>query len=210
MASIISSVVPMIALFAFVGVAYVIKLLLDRQHNAKKALNHVWIAEIPKAGKEKNYLVPIEVIGGVSSVRVPDDKGKISPTSPTHILGEAGEFSADYPPGKTKFVQTTVTKLVYYEGDAEPLSNISDRPIISGQLITNMNDGIGSASAEIMKKSMEDSAGEKFKKSSGLLWLYVLSFLIIGVGIANLVFIIKDSSVINELAIVVKQALGVK
>jgi len=168
---------PLFVLIAIAIVFWVAKLLWDRHRYARQAMNHVWVQELPKAGKEKNFLVLIDgekiTFGKKQAKR-------------THILGEPGEYLADYPPGKTKFVQTTMTKITYYAGDAEPLSNVSDRPIISAQGLANMLDGVGTASAEAMRKSMEQSSdvvsgiGRNF-------WLYALGIVILGVSIATLV-----------------------
>lgn len=182
----ISGILPMLAMWLILGVMYFIKLVFDRQKYAKQSENHVLVITLPKAGKLRIKLVPISNKGGTAVVKVPDNRGKITEYSPVHILGEAGEFPVDFPIGKPKFVQTTVQGLIYYEGDTEPLSNTTDRPIVSAQLVANLIDGIATSAAEAMKKSME-SSGDKLKKESSLAIIFIGLFVIIGLGIANVV-----------------------
>lgn len=207
--NIIKQLIPTLGIFVFVAVLYFTKLMMDKNKYAKQSENHVLIFTLPKAGKLRNELVPVEVQGGISIVKVPDTKGEITPQSPTHILGEAGEFPVDYPIGKPRFVQATVQSLFYYEGDAEPLSNVSDRPIVSAQLLTNINDGTASSSADAMRKSMEDSTGQKFKKASGLIWLYVLVFVVAGIGIANVVLQVQGNTSLQQFIDILSQSLGI-
>ena len=206
--NILKQILPTLGFMVIAIGFYYIKLLVDRQRYAKQSENHVLIFTLPKAGKFRQTLVPVEVKGGISLVRIPNSKGEITSYSPTHILGEAGGFSVDYPLNKVKFVQTTVTGLIYYEGDSEPLSNVSGRPIISAQLITNLTDGVSTASAEAMRKSMEDSAGEKLKKSKGLAFLYFLLIVSIATGVMTLMAAKESSASIQELLILMKQSLG--
>lgn len=211
--NILKQMAPTLGMLVVALILYYVKLTIERTRYAKQSENHVLIFTLPKAGKLKHKLVPIEVEGGISLVKVPNMKGEVTPLSPTHILGEQGEFSVDYPLNKTKFVQATVTGLIYYEGDAEPLSNVSDRPIISAQLITNLADGISTASAESMRKSMEDSAGQKLHRPGGLMWLYILIFVIAGIGIAGLILQIRSETSITELVDLLTkylQSVGVK
>ncbi len=192
----------------FVGIFYLFRQLFLRNKYAKETIDHVWIQIIPIAGKEKNYMIQVENVGGVSRVKIPDVKGKINEKSPTHILGNEGEFQADYPANKSHFVQTTATKLIYYEGDAEPLSNVGDRPIISGQLISNMADGIATASADAMRKS-QDESGVKLNKNNLILYTMVIAGLGAIAAIVAVVLIIKETKIIEELAPLIKHALGI-
>jgi len=176
---------PLFILIAIVIVFWVAKLLFDRHKYARQAMNHVWVQELPKAGKEKNLLVPID------GEKITFGKTK---NKRTHILGEPGEYLADYPPGKTKFVQITMTKITYYAGDAEPLSNVSDRPIISAQGLANMLDGVGTASAEAMRKSMEQSSDIVGGSLGRNFWLYALGIVVLGVSIATLVIISQSTT----------------
>lgn len=183
--------------------------MLDRQRNAQKAENHVWVQVVPKAGKERNFMVPKEVKGGVAIVKTPDSFGKFSSNSPTHVLGEDGEYPADWPPGKTKFVQTTVTKVIVYEGDAELLSNITGRPIISAQLLTNLIDGVATAAADAMRKSMEGSSEGKMRKPGGLMWVYIITMIGVAIGIVTMVMVIGHTKEFGEFVVAVKQSLGI-
>ena len=176
---------PLFILMAIALVFWVAKLLWDRHKYARQAVGHVWVQELPKAGKEKNFLVEID-----------GDKitfGKKGQKR-THMLGEPGEFLCDYPPGKTKFVQTTMTKLIYYAGDAEPLSNVVDRPIISARGFANMLDGVGTASAEAMRKSMEGSSDVVTGALGRNFWFYAFGVAILGVSIASLVIVSQSTT----------------
>jgi hypothetical protein len=211
--SIFKSIMPFLGIGAFAYVAYWIKLIMDKNRNTKKAENHVWIQIIPKTGNETNFMVPKESDNGVVSVKIPSLKGVIEKTSPTHILGEDGEFSAIWPPGKSKFVQIPVSKLTYYEGDAEPLSNVTDRPIISGQLLSNWGDGIATNTADALRKSFEDSAGGHTKKSSPFMWIYIILIVVGIIGVVNLIFGIQSAGVteqVTNLGRLIQQALGLK
>ncbi len=205
---IIGYVAPMVGLFLIVLLFWVIKLLMDRQKYAKKADNHILAMVMPDAGKWKNYLVPIENVGGVPIVKIPAANGKLAEHSPIHILGTEGEFPVDYPIGKTHFVQATIQGVFYHEGDIEPISNVTDRPSVSAQLLTNLIDGVGAAAEQAMKKSQEASEGKP--KKSGMIWLYVLCGAGAALSIAILVLVMKNSGTIESLATIVKKALGVQ
>lgn len=176
---------PLFVLIAIAIVFWVAKLLWDRHKYARQAMNHVWVQELPKAGKEKNLLVVID------GEKITFGKAK---DKRTHILGEPGEYLADYPPGKTKFVQTTMTKITYYAGDVEPLSNVSDRPIVSARGFANMLDGVGTASAEAMRKSMEQSSDIVGGGLGRNFWLYALGIVILGISVATLVIISQSAT----------------
>lgn len=209
-ANVLKQLIPTLGVGVLALVAYYFKLLRDRQHYAKQSDNHVYIFTLPKAGKLRDVLVPIENEGGVSLVRVPNSKGEVDEHSPTHILGEDGEFPVDYPLNKIKFVQTTVSGLIYYEGDAEPLSNVTNRPIVSAQLVTNLVDGVSTSSAEAMRKSLEDSAGKKLRRPSGIIWLYLLIIVVCALVVAGLVIDIRVADAINQLTTLLKQSMGVQ
>ena len=74
---------PLFILLAIALVFWVAKLLWDRHKYARQAMNHVWVQELPKAGKEKNLLVPID------GEKITFGKAK---NRRTHILGEPGEY----------------------------------------------------------------------------------------------------------------------
>lgn len=210
MKQLVQYIAPMLGLLLFTFLIWFIKLNLDRQKYAKKSENHALIGIIPKAGKFVDYLVPITLEGGVALVKIPDKSGKITESSPTHILGEDGEYPIDYPRGKTKFVQATVTGLTYYEGDAEPLSNVSNRPVISAQLITNLADGISTATADALKRSQEESDGNKVKKGSPLMWILVFVGLNMAIGVFNIIVQVQASKATSTLIDLVQKAIGVK
>jgi len=174
---------PLCILLAIVLVAWVAKIFLERQRNAKKAMNHIWVQTIPKAGKEINDMVPIEQ----GQIKVKIGKRKI-----IHIIGEPGEFNADWPPGKIKFVQTTVPKIIYYEGDIEPISNVTDRPIVSAQAITNIIDGVATSSAEAMRKSYEESGNSMSAMPRSMMWLYVCIGVLFIVSLTTMIISIQN------------------
>jgi hypothetical protein len=193
-------------------IIFVIVLFKQRSDNIAKATNHIWVQRIPQSGLEQNYRVPIEFIGGVYTCRIPDDNGKISDKSPIHVIGQPGEFDALYPPGKMKFVQTVMKKIIYYGDDMEPVSNFTDMPIISGQRIAALINGSNIAAADVIRQSQEDS-GITPKKSSP-----VTLVMLIGVGLtliasivtAVLAYMANNDSAIRALSTLIKQALGLQ
>jgi hypothetical protein len=188
-----------------------IYLYMERNKNQAKSVDHCWFMIIPKAGKERNFRVPIEHNGGVTFAKVPDIHGKITDNSPIHVMGEDGEFQSDYPPGKMKFVQATMQKIVYYEGDAEPLSNVSNIPIVSGQLLASLINGLTAATAEVVRKSGEQG-GQSTGKNSGMI-MYILVGIGIIASIVAAIFAVKAAGIsvdIKSLELLVKQALGLK
>ncbi len=201
-----------IAVLIFVG--YWAKLFIDRNRNIKKAEGNMWVQIVPKAGLEHNYMVPIKNDNGVTYVRIPDSNGKYMDNSPVHVVGEPGVFNAVWPPGKSKYVQLPVSKIIYYEGDTEPLSNVSDRPIVSSQLFANVVDGVASSTSDAMRKSFEDSLeGKSLKRSNPMLWVYIILGVVVVLGIVNLVLNIQGLSAVDmvkDLTKLIQQALGLK
>jgi hypothetical protein len=211
--SLMKSLMPVLVIGVMAFVGYWVKLIMDKNANVKKASNGVWIQIIPKTGNEANFMVPKVVDNGVVTARIPTAGGKITSSSPICVLGEDGEYSALWPPGKNKFVQIPVSKLTYYEGDTEPLSNTSNRPIVSGQLIANLVDGVATSTADALRKSQEDSAGGVVKKSNPLFWAYIILGIIAALSVANLIFGIQGLSVgekVIALSKLVQQALGLR
>ena len=209
--SIGKSLMPFAAIGLFVFVGYWIKLILDKNNNVKKAEGHVWVQIIPIAGNEHNYMVPIDMSTGTGKIQIPDTKGKITNSCPTHILGDPGQFNAIWPPGKPKFTQLSVQKITYFEGDAEPASNRSDRPVISSQTITDIIDGVGTNTEDAVRRSLEQSSGTQSKKANPFMWIYII---LIAVGIMSIVNIVLSAQgmgakeAMEKLSILVRQALG--
>jgi hypothetical protein len=115
-------------------------------------------------------------------------------------------------PGKMKFVQTVMKKIIYYGDDMEPVSNFTDMPIISGQRIAALINGSNIAAADVIRQSQEDS-GITPKKSSP-----VTLVMLIGVGLtliasivtAVLAYMANNDSAIRALSTLIKQALGLQ
>ena len=208
--SILKSIMPFIVLGLVAFVGYWIKLIFDKNKNVKKAEGHIWVQIIPIAGNEHNYMVPIDMSTGTGQIKIPDINGKITKSSPTHILGEPGQFNAIWPPGKPKFTQLSVQKITYFEGDSEAASNRTDRPIISAQTITDMMDGIGLNSEGLVRRSIEESTGEKVtKKQNPLLWVYIILIIGLILSIVNMVLSIQGLS-IKETIEAIAKAVGIK
>lgn len=205
--------IAMFVLFFGAATIIVMYLVIERQKNASKAENHIWVSIIPKAGMERNYRQPIEIVGGISSCHIPDVNGQINEYSPVHVLGEAGEFTAMYPPGKMKFVQTPMQKIIYYEGDSEPISNVENVPIISGQLFANILNGSTTAAVDVVQGSQQESGVNHKSINKGQMVTYIILGIVGVLMIVNLVFTIKGSSgatEIHSLSTLIKQALGLK
>jgi hypothetical protein len=212
--NIFKSIMPFLAIGALVFVGYWVKLILDKNKNVKKAENCIWVELIPEAGPEKNFMCPVRMENGISMVRIPNIKGEVDEqTSPTHILGKPGTFPAIWPPGKAKFTQLSVQKIIFKEGDSEPLSNTTGIPTISGQLITSLLDGVATNTADAFRKSYEDSHGQTAKKTNPMLWVYVILGVIVVLGVVNLVLNIQGLSAVDmvkDLTKLIQQALGLK
>jgi hypothetical protein len=205
---------PFLAIGALVFVGYWVKLIMDKNKNVKTAQDKIWIELIPEAGPEKNYMCPIRMENGISMVRIPNIKGEVDEqTSPTHILSKPGAFPAIWPPGKPKFTQLSVQKIIYKEGDSEPLSNTTGIPTISGQLITSLIDGVAANTSDALRKSYEGSNGQISKKNNPMLWVYIILGIVVVLGIVNLVLNIQGLSAVDmmkDLTKVIQQALGLK
>src|SRR3989304_5641573 len=94
----------LIILCVLVGILLIAKMLIDRSRYAKRAMNHVWIEILPHAGKDYDLMLPIE--GNKVHIPLPNKSGipgKKTKTFATHIMGEAGERLANWPPGKMRF-----------------------------------------------------------------------------------------------------------
>ena len=169
----------------------VVKAIVSRQRNAKKAANHIWAEVLPLAGKVYDPLVPIDG----NKVRIKDSSGKVFAT---YVLGRAGIFPAAWPPGKSKFVQTTVDKIIYREGDAEPLSNVTGRPLVSAKMYGATIEE--SHSADAMKLSLDESTGLKGMGGNMMVLYVILGFIGI-LGIANVVFSYNGYAMIDTIRI---------
>lgn len=89
----------------------------------------------------------------------------------------------DYPPGKWKFLQTTIPCVVLYEETWEPLSNISGRPVMSSRLLHVMRHEFWTGhsvrySHEVEKKETEGEKKKGFSMSL-VLWI-VLGLALVG------------------------------
>ena len=212
--SIFKSFMPFLAIGAFVFVGYWVKLIMDKNRNVKTAQDKVWVELIPEAGPEKNFMCPIQMENGIAFIKIPDIKGAVEDqTSPTHVLSKPGAFPAIWPPGKSKFTQLSVQKIIYKEGDSEPLSNTTGIPTISGQLITSLLDGVATNTSDALRKSFEDSHGTQTKKSNPMLWVYVILIGIVALSVVNLVLNIQGLNAVDmvkDLVKLVQQALGLQ
>ncbi len=208
--SILKSIAPLLGIGVAAYIGYWIKLIIDKNRNVKKVEGCIWVQIIPNAGTEKNFMPHIEDEHGTQFVRIPDTQGKVTNNSPRYVLGSPGAYPAIWPPNKPRFVQLTVRKITYYEGDTEPLSNVTNMPIVSAQALTNMIQGVSANAEEIMTKLKEESEGKLTKKSSPLMWLYVIVGITGVIAIINLVFSVMSSGNIDNLITLIKQALGLK
>lgn len=207
----IITIISFIGMFFIGGIIIALYLYMERSKNIAKSIDHVWIQLIPKAGAERNFRIPVEHNGGVTYCKVPDIHGKTGDDSPIHILGEPGEFPGIYPPGKMKFVQVQMTKLIFYEGDAEPLSNVSNIPIISGQLFASLLNGLCASTAEIVRRSRDQEGNQQ--QGNKLTLLYILA----GAGtLASVIAaiigmkVLANTGQIPQIFTLLRQALGLK
>jgi len=180
MGKLIQGLLPLLGLFAGIAIIYAIKLMLERSRNIKHSFDHVWVEIWPKVGKAYSYLTPI-LQGG--TVRIQDRNDE---EFARYILSKGSAVKADWPPGKSSFVQVTLDKIVYREGDAIPLSEaIGDRPSLDAHQLDSLVENIAVAAAEATRISMEESKGTTHHQNP-FMWVYIC-FAVIAVGIIYLI-----------------------
>lgn len=199
-----ASIGPLLGIFAVAGIGWAIKMLIDRNRNMKRSTDHAWIEIWPKVGKVYSYLTPI-LEGG--TVRIQDRQDK---EFARYTLGQGGAKRADWPPGKSRFVQVSVDKLIYNEGDSIPMSvAVLDRPVLDAHQLDALIENVAVAAAEATRISLEESGGTS-RKTHPLMWVY-LGLLIIGaLCIVTLVVHFGLAKDFGTFATKVGAALGIK
>jgi len=159
---------PILGLFGFAFLLYAIKLLIDRSRNIKRATDHVWVEIWPKVGKVYSYLTPILEAG---TIRIQDRNDK---EFARYCLSKGSSIKADWPPGKTNFVQVTLDKIILREGDAIPMSEqVLDRPSLDAHQLDAIIENVAVAAAEATRISLEESKGTVHKQNP-FLYVYIL------------------------------------
>ena len=201
------SLIPLSAMWVLIGIGWIVKLLIDRQRYAKQADGSCLVQKIPTVGKVSFELVPTEEIGGQLSVRYPR-KGDIGKW-PIHRLDRVAKVPVAYPIGKPHFVQTTIDLVMFLGDDVEPLSNLSEIPIVSAQQFGSFTQGITMAVDEALRNVRAESTGEKLKKGSGLLWVYI-GMGVLGALVITGYFIGADKGLLESIAKGVNDLLSAK
>lgn len=167
---------PLIGIFGTCGLIWAIKMLIERSRNISRSIDHVWVEIWPKVGKAYNYLTPI-LTGG--TIRIQDRNGN---EFARYILSKGSAIKADWPPGKSNFVQVTVDKIVYRENDAIPIAEaVGDRPSFDAHQLDALVENVATAAAEVTRISMEESKGTTHKQNP-FLYVYIgLGILAVGI-----------------------------
>lgn len=179
-AALVKGLLPLLGLFASIAIIYFVYILMQRSKNIKKATDHAWIEIWPPVGKVYSYLTPI-LVGG--TVRIEDRNDKLFAR---YALSQGASKKADWPPGKSNFVQVTLDKLIFREGDAIPISqSVADRPTLDAHQFDSIIENVAVAAAEATRISLENS-GIKAKGMSPFLFIYI-GLAVIAAGIVFLV-----------------------
>lgn len=200
----IKAIAPLLGVFTVAGIGYFIKLLIERKRNIERAHDHAWVEIWPEVGKIYQYLTPI-LEGG--TVRIQDRHDK---EFARYVLSSGSAKKADWPPGRPNFVQVTLDKLIFREGDAIPISaQVADRPVFDAHQLDGLIENVAVAAAEATRISIEESKGT-VRKSHPLLWVYIIILIILAtvLWIAGMQFgLHKD---IVEFIIKAKASLGLQ
>lgn len=202
------TIIPIAVMWVLIIIGWIVKLLIDRQNNAKKSDNHELVFKFPTAGKMTNELIPIEVIGGQECIRYPR-KGERSKW-PIHILSRYAQVPVDWPLGKTKFVQATVQSVAFLGDDVEPLSNLQEVPVVSAQQLGSMIQGVTMATDETIKRINDEANEGKIKKAGGLLWVYVGEVIIAALVITSIVLMVSNTGLLPKIWQGIQDLLTVK
>lgn len=168
---------PTLGLGFAIAIVWVVMLILQRSNNIKKATDHAWVEIWPEVGKVYSYLTPIL---GDGTVRIQDRHGN---DFARYTLASGAAKKADWPPGKTNFVQVTLDKVIYRENDSLPMSAvIKERPIFDAHQLDSLVEKVAFAAAEATRLSLEESKGT-IKKQNPLMYVYI-GLVIAIVGIA--------------------------
>lgn len=192
--------------FGFVFLVGTIVLFIMRAKWQREADDNVQIRIIPKSGKAYTVLGKIK---GKEVVIEPNDKrgrpGKIYP------IDDIATYEADYPTNfPLGFMRTNIKEMLVYGWNWEPVSNRSDDPLMSPDLIYNSEHerftALFLATSQIMAE-YEDKLHKALLRSVNPMIVYVLmAMTAAGVGylIMMLQPVLPDLKGLNEL----KKAFG--
>lgn len=184
----LTTILPLLGVFAAGMILYVVKIMIDRSRNIKRATDHVWVEIWPVVGKVYSYLTPI-LEGGTA--RIQDRHGN---EFARYKLSEGAAKKADWPPGRVNFVQVTLDKVIYREGDTIPMSvMVSDRPTLDAHQLDALIENVAIAAAEATRISLEESKGTVRKTSP-----YMYMYLLLGAIAIGVVYVIVTQNGLKE------------